>query len=135
MATPINKDRYEAAAMAPIGLMPESYDCYVEEITSDESGRTRKILNMRFMESETMMRCVTVGCDENDKPIEKHVTYKFPWDIERVANEVEVGARVNFKYVTTARYERQWTYFGTYLIGQTVSIHPTRARTELPFLF
>ena len=123
-----------SVSTAPIGFMPESYDCYVEELTSEESGRTRKILNMRFKDGEQLVRCVTVGCDEDDKPIEKHVTYKFPWDIKKVALVLEGGGKVNFKYVTTERYERQWTYFGTYMIGQTVSVVAAMARKTHPYL-
>jgi hypothetical protein len=44
------------------------------------------------------------------------------------------GGKVSFKYVTTPRYERQWSYFGTYLIGQTVSLDLSVARTSHPFL-
>jgi hypothetical protein len=36
--------------------------------------------------------------------------------------------------VTTPRYETQWSYFGTYLIGQTVSLDPSVAITSYPFL-
>jgi hypothetical protein len=52
---------------------------------------------MKFVENETMTRCVSVGCDEDVVPIE-------------------------------------WSYFGTYLIGQTVSLYPSVARTSHPFL-
>ncbi len=74
---------------------------------------------MKFVESEMMTRCVSVGCDENDRPMEKRITYKFPWDdMERIAAAFDIDANVHFKYVTTTRYKRQWSYFGTYLIGQ-----------------
>jgi hypothetical protein len=40
----------------------------------------------------------------------------------------------SFWCVTTPRYKRQWTYFGTNLIGQRVSIDSAVARTSCPFL-
>jgi hypothetical protein len=97
MARPINHDPYESVPKL-LGSMPN---------TSEEIGRTRKIVSMRFVESETITRCVSVGCDKNDCPMKKHVTYKFPWDIKRVTLKLDGGARVKSRYVTTPRYERQ----------------------------
>jgi hypothetical protein len=63
---------------------------------------------MRFIEGE-MTRCASsAGCNENDHPMKKHVTLKkFPWNIERIAAELDAEVQVIFKYVTTPRYERQ----------------------------
>jgi hypothetical protein len=126
----INQDRY-GSVPKPLGEIP---DVYITEVTSEETGHIQKIVSMKFVKSEKMTRCVIVGCDENDWPIENHVTYKFPWDIERVAAEFDGGGKVSFKYVMTPRYGRQWSYFGTYLIGQTVGLDPSVARTPHPFL-
>jgi hypothetical protein len=56
----------------------ETDDAYIMEVTSEETGRTQKIVSMKFVESEKMTRCVSVGCDKNDVPIENLVTSKFP---------------------------------------------------------
>jgi hypothetical protein len=109
-------------------------DAYITEVTSKETGRTRKIMSMKFIESVKMARCVSVGCDKNDRPVDKHMTYKFPWDIKRAVAEFDGGGKVSFKYVTTPIYERQWSYFETYLIGHTVSLDPSLTRTSHPFL-
>jgi hypothetical protein len=130
MMPPINQDHY-GSVPKPFGEMD---DVYITEVTSEETGRSRKIVLMKFVENEKMTRCVSVGCDEDDVPIEKHVIYKFPWDIKRVAAEFDGGGKVSFKYVTTPRYERQWSYFDAYLIGQTVSLDPSVARSSHPFL-
>ncbi len=74
MDTLIHRDCYRTMKKLP-KLMP---DLYVTEVTLEETGRSRKILSIKFVESETMVRCVDVGCDENDRPMEKHVTYKSP---------------------------------------------------------
>ena len=66
-----------------------------------ENGLTTKVLDLKYMQSNNIVRCVTIGCDVNDLPIEKHVTYKFQWDMARVAKEWNGGARVSFRYVET----------------------------------
>jgi hypothetical protein len=37
--------------------------------------------------------------------MEKHVTYKFPWDMDRVGKEYEKKAKNWFKYMETERYK------------------------------
>ena len=99
-----------------------------------ENGLTTKVLDLKYMQSNNIVRCVTIGCDVNDLPIEKHVTYKFQWDMARVAKEWYGGARVSFQYMETPRYEKQWTYLGSYKIGVMVTANPETARTLQPYL-
>jgi hypothetical protein len=101
MTAAINQDHY-GSVPKPLGEMP---DAYIMEVTSEETGRKQKIVSMKVVESEKMTRCVSgVGCDKNDRPIEKYINYKFPWDIEKVAAEFDGGGKVSFQYVTTPRY-------------------------------
>jgi hypothetical protein len=79
--------------------------------------------------------CGSVRCDENDCPIEKHVTFEFPWDIETVPVELDAVARVKFKYVTAPRYKRHRATLGlTLAIGQTVSTDASVGCEDLPSL-
>jgi hypothetical protein len=78
---------------------------------------------------------VSNHANERDCQLEKHTTFKFPWDIGWVAVDLDVGAQVAFKYVTTQRYKRQSSQFGTYLTGQTVSIGASVAKRSHLFLF
>jgi hypothetical protein len=121
MMPPINQDCYESVSRL-LGGMP---DAYIMEVTLQETGHSRKILPMKFVDSEKMTKCVSIGCDKNDRRIEKHITYKFPLDIKRVSAEFDGGDKVSFKYMMLPRYERQWSCFGSYLLGQTVSINPS----------
>jgi hypothetical protein len=78
---------------------------------------------------------VTVGCDFDDGvPFEKHITYKFMWDMSRVAKEWDAGEKVAFTHIVTPRYESQSTFIGTYRIGTTVTANVANARTLHPYL-
>jgi hypothetical protein len=69
MTPPINQGRYESVPR-PLGAI---LDANVTVVTLEETGRTgtRKILLMKFIDSEKKTRCVGFRCDENDQqPIE-----------------------------------------------------------------
>jgi hypothetical protein len=38
-----------------------------------------------------------------DRPMKKHFTLKFPWNIERIMAEFDAEAYITFKYVMTPR--------------------------------
>jgi hypothetical protein len=111
----------------------DSCEVPVYTITESEAGNG-KVLDIRYKEKEGIVRCVSIGCDTNDVPFEKHVTYKFDWNMSRVAEELEAGARVSFTHIVTPRYEAQSSYIGTYLIGTTLTVDPDKARTVHPYL-
>jgi hypothetical protein len=92
MTTPINHDCHRPAPEP----FDEMDDAYITEVTLEETGRPGKIASMKFFKSEKMTRCVSVGCNKDDIPIEKHVTCKLSWDIGRVAAEFDAGDKVSF---------------------------------------
>jgi hypothetical protein len=66
--------------------------------------------------------------------MEKQVTYKFPCDLDRVAKEYKNKAEISFKYMGTERYEQHLIYFGTYQIGQSITLNMETARTIEPYI-
>jgi hypothetical protein len=46
-------------------------DFYVQEVTAEETGCVRKILLIGSVEVE-MTRCVSLSCNKDDHPMEKH---------------------------------------------------------------
>jgi hypothetical protein len=51
-----------------------------------EISNTRKCLNMKYMEGNNVQRVVSVIGDENNDVVEKHVTYKSPWNMPRLGH-------------------------------------------------
>jgi hypothetical protein len=99
----------------------------VEQITSVEGKEVNMLTLKRHNDKWT--RIIHVTYNLNETPMEKHVTYKFPWDLDRVAK-----AEISFKYMETERYEQHLTYFGTYQIGQSITVNMDTARTIEPYI-
>ena len=105
----------------------------VQQVTSEEGNKSNMLTLKRHDDKWT--RIVNVSYNANDTPTEKHVTYnKFPWDLDRVAKEYENGGRISFKHMETDRYEQHLTYFGSYQIGQSITVNMKTARTIEPYI-
>jgi hypothetical protein len=52
-----------------------------------EISDTRKCLDMRYDDGNNVQHLVSVIGDENNNVIEKHVTYKSPWNMPRLCYE------------------------------------------------
>jgi hypothetical protein len=66
--------------------------------------------------------------------MEKHVSFKFAWDMERLASVSERNGEIVFKYMETDRFLQHLTYFGDYQIGHTITIDRKKVRTVQPYL-
>jgi hypothetical protein len=109
-----------------------SSNVVVEQITSVEGNEVNMLTLKRHDDNWTQIIHVTYTFD--GKPIEKHVTYKFPRDMDRVGKEYKKKAKIWFKYMETERYEQHLTYFCTYQIGQSLTVNMKTARTIEPYL-
>ena len=105
----------------------------VSEVRSVE-GRTRKVLDMKYQDSDCVQRLVSVGCDGDDNIIEKHVTFKCPWDMRRLCLEYDNDSEISFKWLESERCEKNLTFFGSYHIGTCMTVQMENARTVKPFL-
>ena len=84
-------------------LIPDDHHGLVPPYTITEGvsdhGKKQKVLEIKYREGSGV-RCVTVGCDFDDGvPFEKHITYKFMWDMSRVAKEWDAGEKVTFTHL------------------------------------
>jgi hypothetical protein len=104
----------------------------VEQITSVE-GKEVNMLTLKWHDDKRT-RIIHVTYDLNETPMEKHVTYKFPLNLDRVAKEYKNKAEISFKYMETERYKQHLTYFGTYQIGQSITVNMDTARTIEPYI-
>jgi hypothetical protein len=61
---------------------------------------------------EKWTRITNVSYNANNTPIEKHVTFKFEWNLERLARVYyDKKGIMNFKYMETERYKQHLTYY------------------------
>ncbi len=91
------------------------------------------MLTVKHMD-EKWTRIVHVSYDKNEMPMEKHVTFKFKWDLERLTHEFEKNGAISFKYMVTDRCKQHLTYFGDYQIGLTLTVFMSTARTVDPYV-
>jgi hypothetical protein len=89
---------------------------------------------MKHVDGNNVQRLVSVIGDENNNVVEKHVTYKSPWNMPRLCHEYDRDGEVTFKWLQTDRYEKNLTFFGTYHIGTCITVLMESARTMKPFL-
>jgi hypothetical protein len=72
--------------------------------------------------------------DKDNNVMEKHVSYKIPWNMPRLCHEYNRDGKVNFKWLRTERYQKNLTFFSTYHIGTCITVRMDKARTMKPFL-
>jgi hypothetical protein len=89
---------------------------------------------MKHVDGNNVQRLVSVIGDENNNVVEKHVTYKSPWNMPRLCHEYDRDGELTFKWLQTDRYEKNLTFFGTYHIGTCITVLMESARTMKPFL-
>jgi hypothetical protein len=99
-----------------------------------EISGTRKCLDMKHVDGNNVQRLVSVIGDEKNNVVEKHVTYKSPWNMPRLCHEYDRDGEVTFKWLRTDRYEKNLTFFGTYHIGTCITVLMESVRTMKPFL-
>jgi hypothetical protein len=99
-----------------------------------EISDTRKCLDMKHVDGNNVQRLVSVIGDEKNNVVEKHVTYKSPWNMPRLCHEYDRDGEVTFKWLQTDRYKKNLTFFGTYHIGTCITVLMESARTMKPFL-
>jgi hypothetical protein len=99
-----------------------------------EISENRKCLDMKHVDGNNVQRLVSVIGDEKNNVVEKHVTYKSPWNMPRLCHEYDKDSEVSFKWLQTDRYEKNLTFFGTYHIGTSITVLMESARTMKPFL-
>ena len=98
-----------------------------------EISNSRKCLDLKHEEGDNVQRLVSVIGDKNNNVIEKHVTYKSPWNMPCLCHEYDTDGKVSFKWLQTERYEKNLTFFGTYHIGTCHTVRMDKARTMKPF--
>ena len=104
----------------------------VQQITSVEGNEVNMLMLRR--KDDKWTRIINCCYNANKTPLEKHVTYKFEWDLDRVAKEYDRNAEISFKYMETDRYEQHLTYLGGYQIGQSITVNMETARTVEPYI-
>jgi hypothetical protein len=109
-----------------------SLNVVVEQITLVEGNEVTMLKLKGHDDNPT--RIIHVTYNFNETPMEKHVTYKFPWDMDRLAKENEKKAEILFKYMETERYEQHLTYFGTCQMGQSLAVNMKTVRTIKPYI-
>jgi hypothetical protein len=84
----------------------------VEQITLVE-GKEVNMLTLK-QHDDNWTQIIHVTYNFNKTPMEKYVTYKFLWDMDRLAKEYKKKVEISFKYMETERYKQHLTYFGPY---------------------
>jgi hypothetical protein len=79
----------------------------VEQVTS-VAGTEVKMLTVKRVD-EKWTRIVHVTYDKSGMPKEKHVTFKFKWDMERLTHEFDKNGEISFKYMVTDRCKQHLT--------------------------
>ena len=77
---------------------------------------------------------VSVDCDHNDNINEKNITFKCPWDMDRLCHEYDHDGEISYRWLETERYENNLTFFGSYHIGTSITVRMDRARSVEPYL-
>jgi hypothetical protein len=77
----------------------------------------KKAITKRYPDGRTLTLVV-----EDDKLVEKMMTFRWDWDYEKVREEKEKGATVSFKYWVKGGLDVGLSYFGSYLFGKTISL-------------
>jgi hypothetical protein len=99
-----------------------------------EISDTRKCLDMKHLDGNNVQHLVSVTGNEKNNVVEKHVTYKSPWNMPRLCHEYDRDGEVSFKWLQTDRYEKNLTFFGTHHIGTCITVLMESARNMEPFL-
>jgi hypothetical protein len=122
----VNQDRYavereqEGSSRPPVLIV--------------EISDSRKCLDMKHVDRNNVQHLVSVIGDKNNNVVEKHVTYKSPWNMPHLCHQYNRDGEVSFKWLQTERYKNNLTFFGTYHIGTSITVRMERARTMKPFL-
>jgi hypothetical protein len=125
----IRTDRYNFV------LRPASNKPMVNaSVVTSENGRSRKVLEMTHEEANNIQRLVSVGCDNDDNINEKYITFKWPWDMDRLCREYDHDGEISYRWLETERYEKNLTFFGSYHIGTSITVRMDRARSVEPYL-
>jgi hypothetical protein len=77
----------------------------------------KKAITKRYPDGRTLTLVVN-----DDKLVEKMMTFRWGWDYKTVREEKEKGATVSFKYWVKGGLDVGLSYFGTYLFGKTIAI-------------
>jgi hypothetical protein len=77
----------------------------------------KKAITKRYPDGRTLTLVV-----DDDKLVEKMMTYRWGWDFDLVRDEKEKGETVSFKYWVKGALDVGLSYFGSYLFGKTVSL-------------
>jgi hypothetical protein len=93
-----------------------------------------KCLHMKHVDGNNVQRLMSVIGDKKNNVVEKHVTYKSPWNMHPLCHEYDRDSEVSFKWQRTDRYKKNLTFFGTYHIRTSITVLMESARTTKPFL-
>jgi hypothetical protein len=77
----------------------------------------KNAITKRYPDGRTLTLVV-----DNNKLVEKMMTYRWEWDYEKVREEKYKGETVSFKYWVKGALDVGLRYFGTYLFGKTVAL-------------
>jgi hypothetical protein len=77
----------------------------------------KKAITKKYLDGHTLTLVVN-----DDKLVEKMMTFGWDWDYKKVREEKEKGATVSFKYWAKGGLDVGLSYFGTYLFGKTIAL-------------
>jgi hypothetical protein len=89
----LNKERYNVERQAKGRRNPP--------VRITKISDSRNCLDLKHEEGDNVQRLVSVIGDENKNVIEKHVTYKSPWNMPCLCHEYDRDNEVSFKWLRT----------------------------------
>ena len=97
---------YKMRQVATLSVPP------VSEVVLEWEPTLKKAITKRYQDGRILSLLV-----ENDVLTQKSMTFKWPWDIERLKEEVSGGGEIKFQYWNGGGIDVALTWFGSYLLS------------------
>jgi hypothetical protein len=113
MTTPIGKRKGGNEQ----GFFPSDQPPRVSVILLSRNPTVKKTITKRYPDGRVLSLLV-----EDEKLLEKSMTYKVNWDYDELEKEKHKGNSISFNFWEKAGLEVSLTYFGDHLVGKMVTL-------------